>query len=146
METLVKRFDELMVSELYEILKLRVDVFVVEQNCPYSELDGKDQGALHVFFRDEEGIQAYLRVLGPGVTFPEVSLGRVISRKRWCGMGSRLLEEGIRTAKEKFGAKAIRIEAQSYAKAFYEKAGFRQVSEEFLEDGIPHIEMLLELK
>ena len=146
METVVKRFDELTVPELYEIMKLRVDVFVVEQNCPYPELDGKDQNAFHVFFRDEEGIQAYLRVLGPGVSFPEASLGRVISRKRRCGLGSRLLEEGVRTAREKFSAKAIRIEAQSYAKTFYEKAGFRQVSEEFLEDGIPHIEMLLELQ
>lgn len=146
METVVKRFDELTVPELYEIMKLRVDVFVVEQNCPYPELDGKDQGAFHVFFRDEEGIQAYLRVLGPGVSFPEASLGRVISRKRRCGLGSRLLEEGVRTAGEKFGAKVIRIEAQSYAKTFYEKAGFRQVSEEFLEDGIPHIEMLLKLQ
>ena len=139
-----KRFEELTLEELYQIVKLRVDVFVVEQRCPYPELDGKDQEALHVFAWDEEGLQAYLRVLGPGVSFPEASLGRVISRKRRQGLGTQLLEQGLQAAEQWLGKGPIRIEAQTYARGLYEKAGFRQVSGEFLEDGIPHIQMLRE--
>lgn len=142
MEWLIKTFSQLTAKELYQILQLRVDVFVVEQNCPYHELDGKDQQALHVFARDQEGIQAYLRVLAPGVSFPEASLGRVISKKRRQGLGTQLLNRGLQAARDWLGDGPIRIEAQTYAKSFYEQAGFRQVSEEFLEDGIPHIQML----
>ena len=144
MERLVKTFDELTPAELYEILRLRVSVFVVEQNCSYQELDGKDKEAYHVFFRDEAGIQGYARVLPQGVSFPEASIGRVIAVKRRCGIGSRIVLESMEVAKEKWNASSIRIEAQTYAKKFYETLGFRQVSEEFLEDGIPHIEMLLD--
>lgn len=143
MELCVKRFDQLTLDELYDIMELRVAVFVVEQTCPYPEIDGRDKGAYHVFLRDETGIQAYLRVLDRGVSFPEVSIGRVIAVKRRQGLGTEILRAGIRTAVEKFGADAIRIEAQTYARSLYEKQGFRQVSEEFLEDGIPHIQMLL---
>lgn len=143
MELCVKRFDQLTLDELYDIMELRVAVFVVEQTCPYPEIDGRDRGAYHVFLRDEGGIQAYLRVLDRGVSFPEVSIGRVIAVKRRQGLGTEILRAGIRTAVEKFGADAIRIEAQTYARSLYEKQGFRQVSEEFLEDGIPHIQMLL---
>lgn len=143
MELCVKRFDQLTLDELYDIMELRVAVFVVEQTCPYPEIDGRDRGAYHVFLRDEAGIQAYLRVLDRGVSFPEVSIGRVIAVKRRQGLGTEILRAGIRTAVEKFGADAIRIEAQTYARSLYEKQGFRQVSEEFLEDGIPHIQMLL---
>lgn len=142
MEWTLKTFSQLTPEELYQILRLRVDVFVVEQNCPYHELDGKDQQALHVFAQDQEGIQAYLRILRPGASFPEASLGRVISKRRRQGLGSQLLSRGLQAAREWLGDGPIRIEAQTYAKAFYERAGFRQVSEEFLEDGIPHIQML----
>lgn len=145
MECIVKHFFELTCEELFAIYKLRVSVFVVEQHCPYQEVDDFDRQAYHVFFRDAEGLQAYLRVLPGGTVFPEVSIGRVIAVKRRCGIGSRLLAEGIRVAKEKFGAEEIVIEAQTYAKPFYERAGFRQTSEEFLEDGIPHIQMRLAL-
>ena len=142
MEWTIKTFSQLTPEELYQILRLRVDVFVVEQNCPYHELDGKDQQALHIFAQDQEGIQAYLRILRPGASFPEASLGRVISKRRRQGLGSQLLSRGLQAAREWLGDGPIRIEAQTYAKAFYERAGFRQVSEEFLEDGIPHIQML----
>lgn len=142
MELVIKKFEELSVYELYEIMKARVDIFVVEQNCPYYELDDKDQNAYHVFYRDEEGIQAYLRVLDKGVSFEEAALGRVISRKRRCGLATKLLQEGIKVAREKYGATELRIEAQVYARTLYEKVGFVKVSDEFLEDGIPHIEML----
>lgn len=145
MELSAKRFDELTNSELYDILKLRVNTFVVEQNCPYPELDDKDQDALHVFLRDQEGIQAYLRIMGRGVSSEYVSIGRVVAVKRRCGFGSRVLEEGIRLAKERFGAEKIYLEAQTYARTLYEKHGFRQISEEFLEDGIPHIKMIAEV-
>ena len=131
MELVVKRFEELTANELYEILKLRVSVFVVEQNCPYQEID-------------DNGIQAYLRVIEKGVSFDEVSIGRVIAVKRRCGMGSRILAEGIRVAKTQLKADAIKIEAQTYAKELYEKQGFRQISDEFLEDGIPHVPMRLD--
>ena len=145
MELVIKHFDELSTHELYEILKLRVSVFVVEQNCPYQEIDDADQKAYHVYLKDETGIQAYLRVLPKGVTFQEASVGRVIAVKRRCGLGSRILSEGIKVAKERFGAKCLVIGAQVYARGLYEKAGFVQSSPEYLEDGIPHIEMTLQL-
>lgn len=140
----VKTFDELTLDELYEIMKLRVDVFVAEQKCPYAELDGRDKSALHVFLRDEDGIQAYLRVMDAGVCGPHVALGRVVARQRHRGLGSRVLKEGIRAARARFGSGPIQLEAQVYARAFYEKQGFRAVSGVFDEDGIPHIRMLLE--
>ena len=146
MEWVVKRFPELELQELYDILKVRTDVFVVEQNCPYPELDNKDQKAYHVYLKNQEGIQAYLRVIDPGVSFPEASIGRVLTVKRGCGYGRILLREGIRVAREKLGVSRIRIEAQMYAKKFYEKEGFSQCSEQFIEDGIPHIQMLWELQ
>lgn len=145
MDLQIRHFRDLTAGELYEILRARSEVFVLEQKCLYQDLDGADREAYHLWLADEDGIEAYLRVLGPGVRFPEASIGRVLSRKRRQGLASRLLDAGIRTAQEKFGASAIRIEAQTYARALYERAGFVRVSEEFLEDGIPHIEMLLPL-
>ena len=145
MELVVKPFGDLTPWELYELLRLRVDVFVVEQRCPYPELDGKDPAALHLFLREGEEILAYLRVLPPGLAFPEAALGRVVARDRGRGLGRQILEAGISAARERLGATALTIEAQTYAKGFYEAAGFRQVSQEFLEDGIPHILMRLEL-
>jgi len=144
MELMVKTFDQLTAEELYDILELRVAVFVVEQNCPYPEVDGRDKRAYHVWLKDADGIQAYLRVLEAGVSFPEVSIGRVIAVKRRQGLGSRILAEGIRVAKEKLQASSVKIEAQVYAREMYERQGFRQTSAEFLEDGIPHIEMVLD--
>lgn len=143
MELVVRRFQELTCEELHEIYKLRVSVFVVEQSCAYQEVDDADKAACHVWLQDESGIQAYVRVLPGGTVFEEVSLGRVIAVKRRCGLGSRIVAEGIRIAKEKFNADSICIEAQVYARRLYEKMGFVQVSDEFLEDGIPHIKMML---
>lgn len=145
MELVVKHFEELSVEEIYEILKVRVDVFVVEQNCAYREIDDKDKYSYHVFLKDDTGIKAYLRVVDKGISFEEVSIGRVLTLERGSGLGKRILLEGIKVAKEKMNADRIKIEAQSYAKGFYETVGFKQVSEEFLEDGIPHILMVLEL-
>ena len=146
MELITKHFSELSPEELYDILKARVDVFVVEQNCPYPEIDGKDKDAYHIFLRDENGIAAYLRVLKGGVSFPEPALGRILTTRRGEGLGACIVNEGIRFAEEKQGAEKIRIEAQVYAKGFYEKLGFRQCSEPFMDDGIEHIEMIREKK
>jgi len=146
MELIVKTYEELTRDELYEILMLRVQVFVVEQSCPYPEVDGRDQKSLHVYLRDEEGIQAYLRVLEKGVAFDEVAIGRVIAAKRRQGLGTRILREGIKVARERLGAECIVLEAQTYCRSLYEKQGFRQTSEEFLDEGIPHIQMQLDLK
>ena len=142
MKLICKHFNDLTAKELYEILRLRVDVFVVKQKCSYSEVDGKDLDAWHLWFEDEDGIAGYLRLLAPGVSFKEASIGRVIAKKRRCGIGSKLMQAGIEKMKEIYGDTDIRIEAQVYAREFYEKAGFVKVSEEFLDDGIPHIEML----
>ena len=144
MQLYVKRFQELTTDELYAILKLRVDVFVVEQRCPYPELDDLDRAALHVWLEDEAGIEAYVRVLDKGVKSLNAALGRVIAVKRRMGLGTKIVQAGIDAAREVFGADAVYVEAQTYASGLYEKLGFRQVSEEFLEDGIPHIKMLLE--
>lgn len=142
MEVVVKAFKELSIEELYEIYYWRTAIFVVEQNCPYQDIDEYDKRAYHIYLKDEQGIQAYLRVIEPGVKFAEASLGRVISRRRRQGLGLRLVLKGIEVAQKKYHARAIRIEAQVYAKGLYEKAGFTQVSDIFLEDDQPHIQML----
>ena len=134
MELFVKHFSELSAQELFEIYKLRVSVFVVEQKCYYQEVDDADKVAYHVWLRDGG-------VLPCGAAFPEVAIGRVLAVKRRCGLGSRIVAAAIDTAKERLHADTITIEAQTYARKLYENFGFRQTSEEFLEDGIPHIQM-----
>ncbi len=144
MELHVKYFDELTPRELYEILKLRSAVFVVEQQSRYLDTDGKDQNALHVFYTEGTELSAYLRILKKGVNFDEVSIGRVIAKKRRAGTGSALVREGIRLAKSEFGADKIKIAAQTYTMDFYERLGFVKISDEYSIDGIPHINMILE--
>lgn len=144
MELNIKKFDELTNDELYNILKLRISVFVVEQGSVYQDLDGNDKEAYHVFFTENSEIIAYLRIVDKGVLYDEVCIGRVISARRRCGLGTKLLSEGIKVAREKYGAEKIIIGAQTYAKPFYESLGFRQISEEYFEDSIPHIKMILE--
>lgn len=145
MQTIIKYYHELTLDELYEILQLRNSVFIVEQNCPYLDIDDKDKHSLHVFIKDEQGIQAYLRVLEKGISFDEVGIGRVIARKRRCGLGTEVLKAGIKVAQEIYHAEKIILEAQIYARTLYEKQGFIQTSDEFLEDGIPHIQMTLQI-
>ena len=129
MELFVKGFDELSPERLYALIRARESVFVVEQQCPYPELDGKDLAAWHVWLEEDGAI---------------LSVGRVLTLRRGCGLGTKIMEAGLRVAEEKFGPGPIRIEAQAYAVGFYRRFGFRQVSEEFMEDGIPHVEMLRE--
>ena len=141
----IKQFSELTTEELFAIYKLRVSVFVVEQKCAYQEVDEVDKAAYRIWLEDDNGIEAYLRLMPEGVVCPETSLGRVIAVKRRCGMGSRIVSESIRFAKEKLAAKEIVIEAQTYVKKLYESLGFKAESDEFLEDGIPHVRMRLKL-
>ena len=145
MELTVKHFSQLSAEELFEIYKLRVSVFIVEQRCPYQDVDDADRTAYHLWLRDENGIAAYARLLPPGVTFPTAAIGRVIAVRRRCGLGTKIVDAAINAAREKLSADVITIEAQVYARSLYEKAGFVQTSEEFLEDGIPHIQMQLRL-
>ena len=145
MELKIKRFNELSLDELYKILKLRVDVFVVEQSCPYEEIDDNDQKAIHVWFEDKEKIMAYLRIMDKGVESEYVSIGRVIASERRKGFGTKILEEGIKVAKDYFNADLIYLEAQVYAKSLYEKLGFEVVSNEFDLDRIPHVKMIKKL-
>lgn len=144
MELIVKPYHQLSLTELYAILQARVAVFVVEQNCPYQEIDGKDPNCHHLFYREQDQILAYLRVVPPGLSYPEASIGRVLTVTRGGGLGKKLMTEGIRLSKELYPQAGLRIGAQVYAKSFYEQLGFRQSSGEYLEDDIPHIEMLLE--
>ena len=146
MELAVKTFQELTADELYELLRLRAEVFVVEQTCVYQDLDGRDRTALHLLLREGETLQAYARVLPAGTAFPTAGLGRVCTRSRGRGLGRAVVAAGIRAAREKLGAEEITIEAQSYVRGLYESFGFRQSSEEFLEDGIPHIQMKWKLQ
>lgn len=145
MELVVKKFSELNTEELFEIYKLRVSVFVVEQKCAYQEVDDADRGAYHIWLKDEDGMEAYARVLPQGAAFSTATIGRVIAVKRQCGLGSKIVEAAVNVAKTYLHAEKIIIEAQVYARSLYEKHGFRQTSEEFLEDGIPHIQMQLDL-
>ena len=144
MELFVKKFDELSVYELYEILKLRSDVFVVEQDCVYLDLDDKDKNAWHVWLASDDDVVACARVLDKGVSYTDsLSIGRVVSKHRGIGLGAAVMEAAIKTAREKYGDLPIMISAQKYATAFYERFGFVVTSEPYLEDNILHVKMKL---
>ena len=141
MEFVTKKFSELTTDELYNLLQLRCAVFVVEQTCPYQDIDGKDKEAYHVFAADENGdFKACLRFFEKDAD--TAYMGRVITVDRGTGMGAKLMAAGIGAVKEKMGKKQIYLEAQSYAVGFYEKAGFKVIGDEFDEDGIPHKPMM----
>ena len=143
MEKFIKTFKELNIDDLYEILRLRVDVFVVEQACSYKEIDGIDKKALHIYIKDEGEIIAYARLFKEN---DRIHIGRVIAKKRGQGLGKLVLKESIKAAIENYHAKKIHIEAQTYAREFYEKLGFIKTSEEFFLDGIEHIKMVLSIR
>ena len=136
-----KFFSELTVDELYELLRVRSEVFVVEQDCVYQDMDGDDQASVHIWMTEGDKVVALCRVCPAGTHMQEVSVGRVITTERGKGYGKAIMLEGIKTAREHFGAKRIDIEAQEYAHGFYEQVGFKQSSEPFILDGIPHIRM-----
>ena len=139
----IKPFEALSVHELYDLLRLRSEIFVVEQNCVYLDLDGKDKVALHLFGEFEGKIVAHARLFKAGISFDKASIGRVVvdanyRDKKW---GHELMREAIAGVFLHFGESQITIGAQLYLKKFYESHGFVQISEMYVEDDIPHIEM-----
>ena len=138
----VSKFSNLKPSELYDILRLRAEVFVVEQDCPYQDLDDRDKDSYQVWAEHEGEVVGCLRVFMYDSTYAQI--GRVVTSKmiRGRGWGIRMMEIGIKTVREHYGNVPIMIHAQVYATGFYEKFGFRISSEQFLEDGIPHYEMI----
>ena len=139
----IKTFEELNKTELYNILQLRSEVFVVEQDCVYQDIDFKDQKSLHVFACKNDKIIAYTRVFKPGDYFANSSIGRVVvaDTERKHGFGHDLMKTSIEAVNKYFNVDKITISAQKYLKKFYETHQFIQVGEEYLEDGIPHIRM-----
>ena len=136
-----KSFQELTVDELYELLRVRSEVFVVEQNCVYQDMDGDDLQSIHLWLTMAGKVVALARVCPAGTHMKEISIGRVITTERGKGYGKQIMLHAIDAAKEHFGAKLIDIEAQEYAKGFYENVGFQQSSDTFMLDDIPHIKM-----
>ena len=140
-----KGFSELSIDELYAIMVLRQEGFIVEQDCPYMDADGKDQKSHHLLGYNLEGnLVAYLRLVQPGISYREISFGRIVTsvKVRGKGVGKQLMEEGIRQSELLYGKVANRISAQSYLTPFYKKFNFNSVGKEYLEDNIPHTEML----
>lgn len=144
MKSVIKKYGELTCDELYDILKLRCEVFVVEQNCAYCDPDGLDKQAAHVILADGDRVVATARILPAGTRFRQVSIGRVVVdpgyRKR--SLGKLLMDKAIAYATDILSAKEIKISAQLYLRKFYEDLGFKQVTDVYDEDGIPHIGML----
>lgn len=136
-----KRFSELTVDELYQLLRARTEVFVVEQNCVYQDMDNDDQQAIHLWLTVDDRVVAVCRVCPAGTHMEGISIGRVVTTERSRGYGRQIMIEAIAAAKEYFHATQIDIEAQEYAKGFYEKVGFSQSSGTFMLDEIPHIKM-----
>ena len=146
MNWVYRRFCELSVDELYDALALRSQVFVVEQHCVFLDADGADRDSGHLLGRDEAGVlQAYLRIVDPGVKFPEPSIGRVITSDatRGSGLGHQLIAEGIRHCTAAWPGQPIRIGAQARLESFYARHGFVREGPDYIEDGIPHCEMVL---
>ncbi|MCF6181834.1 GNAT family N-acetyltransferase [Lutibacter sp.] len=144
LKILIKSFSELTKNELYEILQLRSEVFVVEQNCVYQDIDFKDQKAWHVIGIKNDKVVAYTRIFKPGDYFLEASIGRVVVKKneRQFGFGHKITVASIKAIETIFKETTIKISAQTYLIKFYNSHGFQQTGKEYLEDDIPHIAMI----
>lgn len=141
-----KHFNDLTLIEFHDIVSLRIKVFVVEQNCPYQELDGKDKKCYHLLCRNEKGaLVGTFRILPPGLSYQEASIGRVVIDNEYRGLktGHKMMEEALNFIEKEFGSSNVRISGQKYLENFYEKHGFTTTGKEYLEDGIPHVEMIL---
>jgi ElaA protein len=141
----VKYYPELTLNEFHDIIALRLKAFVVEQNCAYLDLDGKDKKSYHVICRDGFGdVVATARILPPGLSYPEVAIGRVVIDEsiRGKGIGHDLMTQSMKYAEDEFGKVPIRISAQKHLESYYNKHGFVSTGKEYLEDDIPHVEML----
>lgn len=147
MEVKFRQFSQLTNEELYSILQLRSEVFIVEQNCPYQDLDGKDQSAVHLFIEDNGEIVASLRILPENVAFEDMAIGRLIVKKthRGRGLSKLLMKKAIGYIIDDLGKSRIRLSGQAYLADFYISLGFEKVSECYLEDGIPHFEFFYEV-
>ncbi len=139
----IKSFEEITTSELYEIIKARVDVFVVEQDCPYPDLDDYDQKALHLWAEQDQKVLAYCRIFNQGIKYPETSIGRVLTTEKGRGknFGKQLIQYAVETIENRFRTSEIRISAQDYLLRFYSGFGFEDTGKKYLEDNIPHTEM-----
>lgn len=140
----IKYFDELNTTELYEILKLRQAVFVVEQNCPYHDIDEYDSVSVHLMMIEGDELIGYARITEKGTRYPEVSIGRFLVKKdfRKDGYGDKLFTRAIDFIKDDMKEDTIKIQAQTYMKNYYVKKGFKEISESYLEDDIEHVDML----
>lgn len=141
----IKAFDDLTLREFHDLVALRIEVFVVEQNCPYPELDGKDEKSYHLIGRNEKfEIVATSRILPPGISYPQVSIGRVVvaKKERMNQYGHAMMRTAFGFIRETFGPVEIKISAQKYLESFYLSHDFIPTGKEYLEDGIPHLEMI----
>ncbi|MBR7124465.1 MAG: GNAT family N-acetyltransferase [Candidatus Methanomethylophilaceae archaeon] len=146
MEIVVKHFNDLTVDELYEICKIRIEIFMLEQCIYVQDLDDVDKSVYHMYLKDDDGMQAYVRIIPKGMMYEGASIGRVVSRKRHCGLGTEIMKAAISFVKERFGDSRIDISAQVRAREFYDLLGFVQTSDVYDECGVPHIHMVLELE
>jgi len=144
-QPILKSFSELSVEDLYKILHLRNEVFIIEQNCIYSDTDFKDQHCHHLMFFNASNLMAYARIVPPGISFKEASIGRVITHSgaRGTGLGKILMRTALDECRKIYGNVPVRIGAQCYATNFYSALGFVESGQEYVEDGIPHIEMVV---
>ena len=145
MKTFIKTFQDLSNTEIYQILRLRSEVFVVEQECIYQDIDNKDKKAVHIFLKEKNEIIAYSRVFKEKEYFENPSIGRVVvaNKRRMYGVGKKIMNISINYIKQNIKAKSIEISAQKYLKKFYSNLGFVQEGDEYLEDNIPHLRMFL---
>ena len=145
MKTFIKNFQDLSNTEIYQILRLRSEVFVVEQQCIYQDIDNKDEKAVHIFLKEKNEIIAYSRVFKEKEYFENPSIGRVVvaNKRRMYGVGKKIMNISINYIKQNIKAKSIEISAQKYLKKFYSNLGFVQQGDEYLEDNIPHLRMFL---
>ena len=146
--TVVKKFSELSIEELYQILRLRSEVFVVEQDCVYQDLDNKDQISVHIFIKDKNEIVAYTRIFKSGDYYKNPSIGRVVVSKKDRGkeLGKKIMISSIDYIQENLKGDKIELSAQKYLDKFYKDLGFYKIGEDYLEDGIPHQRMIKEIE
>ena len=144
---ITKIFSELNTEELYQILRLRSEVFVVEQDCIYQDIDNKDQKAIHLYFKENDEILAYTRIFKAGYYYENPSIGRVVVSKKNRGkdVGKKIMIDSIEYIKQNIKGKKIELSAQKYLDKFYKDLGFYKTGEDYLEDGIPHQRMLFDL-